>query len=193
MAAEAKDVVEPAVLEDAEKKLETAKPEVVAQLARDVRGQILGGQRFVTRQSSYEDSLWATWERIKSKFSRYGFAHVAGDGVFTDTDGIYGGVAFLEMRAELVTFLYELAGNVKEDKLQDSIRALRGFLAYVRTQPYIDRIPLLYAKAANLFHNADLGLKRPRETSIFDLDVAKIFAGWYALNGFEKKENGGAT
>ncbi len=156
-----------------------------AQAKLDVRGQILSGQRFVTRETNYESSLFATWERIKLKFSRYGFAHVGGRRLFNDTDGIYGGKAYLEMRTELVTFLYELAGNVKKQDLTASVRALQEFVIWVDDQDYLDQIPLLYAQAANLFHNADLGLKRPKEGTLFDLDPEKVYARWYALRKLE--------
>lgn len=187
---EDRDDEDPALLspDEAKERVERIRADAKAETEEkklDVRGQILGGQRFVTRESNYESSLFATWERIKSKFSRYGFAHVGGRRLFNDTDGIYGGKAYLEMRTELVTFLYELAGNVKKDALRDSVAALRKFIAWVDEEDYLDQIPLLYAQAANLFHNADLGLKRPKEGTLFDLDPEKVWARWYALRNLE--------
>src|SRR3990167_1667005 len=171
---------DPAVVEDhgKEPKIAVAAPPPER---RDIRCGILEGTRFVTRQSSYEDSLFATWERIKVKYSRYGFAHIGGKKLFDDTEGIAGGKAFLEMYAELRAFIYELAGNVNEDKYKDSVAAVRRFFEdEVRAAPYLERIPLMYSKAENLFHNADIGLRKPPEKGLFDVDVKAVFRAHYA-------------
>jgi hypothetical protein len=172
--AEEKPQEKPAPVPDAEV------PKPAAPTTRDVRGGILAGQRFITRESNYEASLFETWNLIKSKFSRYGFAHVGGRRLFNDTDGIYGGKAFLEMKTELVTFLYELGGNVDKKEFKGSIAAVREFVDWVDDEDYLVQIPLLYAQAANLFHNADIGFKRPKEKSIFNLNLKVVFSEHYA-------------
>mgnify|MGYP001588054090 FL=1 len=80
------------------------------------------------------------------------------------------------MRSELEAFLYELAGNVEREKRADELSYLEQELAAIRARPTRIRVPLLFNLAANLFHNARLGLKVPMEKSVFDLDVEKIFA-----------------
>lgn len=136
-------------------------------VADESRLDVLKAQTFITREPNYESALFTKWDNINRKFHLVGFVNSINY------------KAYYEMWQELLTFLYELAGNVPSDQWQKSVSEMKQFTSWVREQPIKERIPLLYSKASNLFYSTKLGLARPKESSLFDLKAEVVFAEHY--------------
>jgi len=153
--------------QDAEPKVSTEPTDATTdpKVIRDQgRVEILKGSKFITKDPTYQTSLFSKWEHINQKFHLLGWRHLRS------------WRAYVEMFSELQAFLYELVGNVDRDRREAELAFLERELAGIRQRPQRLRIPLMYNLAAHLWYNTDLGLKKPSEKSIFDLDVEKIFA-----------------
>ena len=137
--------------------------------ADESRLDVLKAQTFITREPNYESALFTKWDNINRKFHLMGFVNSVRY------------KAYYEMWQELLTFLYELAGNVPSDQWQRSVSEMKQFVHWVREQPTRERVPLMYSKAANLFYSTKLGLARPKESSLFDLKPEVVFAEHYKI------------
>ncbi len=135
------------------------------QLTLADRIQALGSQHYITKEHSYEGTIWEKKKTIDRKFHLIGHAHKRNTRVRR------------EMRSELETFLWELAGHVPKGEFNKSIKEVREFVVLLDQTDELEQVPLLYAKISQIFYEVRLGLKTPIEKSVFDLDVEQIFQG----------------
>jgi hypothetical protein len=127
------------------------------------RIEVAKAQTYVSRIASYEASLMDDWAKIKQKFHIFGYK-------FFNNES-----AFLEMKSELVAFLYEITGQVPpEDKVQ-ARNQVDHLIAELRKEPKRKQILYLFNEISNWFYATKMGLKAPKEGSEFDLPVELIF------------------